>query len=148
MRSSSPTLGVIVSQFPEFHETFIARELQALKDAGVQLRIYSLKRCRDAFVHPEASSLVADTTYAPWNSPRVWGVALWRLVRHPVLSLRTLCWAVRHHCWSLAILSKTLVAVTGTRTVRKSDMVHNGYTPQIEVDPQTYEVRADGDLLT
>jgi urease subunit alpha len=41
-----------------------------------------------------------------------------------------------------------LVAVKNTRSVGKRDMVHNDYQPQIEVDPETYEVRADGDLLT
>ena len=35
-----------------------------------------------------------------------------------------------------------------TRTIRKADLVHNGAQPEIEVDPQTYEVRADGELLT
>jgi urease subunit alpha len=45
-------------------------------------------------------------------------------------------------------LRKRLVAVHGTRAVRKSDMVLNDYLPQIEVDAQTYEVRADGQLLT
>ena len=44
-------------------------------------------------------------------------------------------------------LRKPLVAVKGCRTVRKQDMVHNSYQPKIEVDPQTYEVRADGELL-
>jgi len=45
-------------------------------------------------------------------------------------------------------LSKTLSAVRGCRTVRKSHMVHNHYTPVMEVDAQTYAVRADGMLLT
>ena len=45
-------------------------------------------------------------------------------------------------------LSKRLVAVGNTRQVRKKDLIHNTYQPVIEVDPQTYEVRADGDLLT
>jgi len=45
-------------------------------------------------------------------------------------------------------LAKRAVAVTGTRVVRKRDLVHNGALPVIEVDPQTYEVRADGELLT
>ncbi len=45
-------------------------------------------------------------------------------------------------------LGKTLSAVHGTRTVRKRDLIHNDYQPHIEVDPQTYEVRADGQLLT
>jgi len=45
-------------------------------------------------------------------------------------------------------LDKRLVAVQGTRTVRKRDLVLNDYQPKIEVDSQTYEVRADGQLLT
>ena len=45
-------------------------------------------------------------------------------------------------------LQKRLVAVKGTRTVSKKDLLLNDYLPKIEVDPQTYEVRADGQLLT
>jgi urease subunit alpha len=45
-------------------------------------------------------------------------------------------------------LSKRLVPVMRTRALRKSDMILNDYLPRIEVDPQTYEVRADGQLLT
>jgi urease subunit alpha len=45
-------------------------------------------------------------------------------------------------------LRKRLVAVAGTRHLRKRDLILNDYLPQIEVDPQTYEVRADGQLLT
>ena len=44
-------------------------------------------------------------------------------------------------------LRKPLVAVRNTRTVRKADLIHNAYQPHMEVDPQTYEVRADGVLL-
>jgi urease subunit alpha len=45
-------------------------------------------------------------------------------------------------------LHKRLAAVKGCRTVRKADMVHNGYTPSMQIDAQSYEVRADGQLLT
>ena len=45
-------------------------------------------------------------------------------------------------------LEKQVAAVSGTRTVRKKDLHLNTYQPQIDVDPQTYEVRADGELLT
>jgi urease subunit alpha len=38
--------------------------------------------------------------------------------------------------------------VEGCRAVRKADLIHNDYRPDIEVDPRTYEVRADGELLT
>jgi urease subunit alpha len=45
-------------------------------------------------------------------------------------------------------LRKRLVAVERCRAIGKADMLHNSATPQIEVDPETYEVRADGELLT
>lgn len=45
-------------------------------------------------------------------------------------------------------LHRELIAVQGTRTVGKKDMIHNDAMPHIEVDPETYEVRADGVLLT
>ncbi len=44
-------------------------------------------------------------------------------------------------------LHKTLAAVKNIRGVRKQQMVHNGYTPKMEIDAQTYAVRADGQLL-
>jgi len=44
-------------------------------------------------------------------------------------------------------LAKPLVAVKNTRTVSKRDMVLNSATPVIDVDPETYAVRADGELL-
>lgn len=45
-------------------------------------------------------------------------------------------------------LQKPLVAVKGTRDVKKTDMIHNSWMPNIEVDPETYEVLADGMNLT
>ncbi len=45
-------------------------------------------------------------------------------------------------------LAKDVVAVRGTRTIGKSDMHLNDATPEVEVHPETYEVRADGELLT
>src|SRR5476649_518700 len=45
-------------------------------------------------------------------------------------------------------LRKPLEAVRATRKIGKKDMVHNTLQPKLEVDPETYEVRADGELLT
>jgi len=45
-------------------------------------------------------------------------------------------------------LAKTLSAVRGTRNIGKKHMIHNDYAPRMEVDAQTYAVRADGKLLT
>jgi urease subunit alpha len=45
-------------------------------------------------------------------------------------------------------LGKRLVPVQNCRKIGKADMIHNSATPHIEVDPETYEVHADGELLT
>ena len=45
-------------------------------------------------------------------------------------------------------LAKSTIAVSQTRNISKADMVHNAYCPKIEVNPETYEVHADGELLT
>jgi urease subunit alpha len=45
-------------------------------------------------------------------------------------------------------LKKIVRAVKKCRTIGKKDMVHNGSTPSIEVDPETYEVRVDGAVIT
>ena len=45
-------------------------------------------------------------------------------------------------------LAKQTKAVENTRAISKEDMVLNNHLPEIEVHPETYEVRADGELLT
>src|ERR1700733_1265663 len=44
-------------------------------------------------------------------------------------------------------LGKRMVPIKNVRKLRKADMVRNSATPHVEVDPQTFEVRADGNLL-
>ncbi len=57
-------------------------------------------------------------------------------------------WAVEEGIAERLGLKRLLGTVSGTRRLTKSDMIHNDWQPEIEVDPQTYEVRADGQLLT
>jgi urease subunit alpha len=45
-------------------------------------------------------------------------------------------------------LQKQVIPVGHCRTLGKKDMIHNTALPKVEVDPETYEVRADGELLT
>lgn len=45
-------------------------------------------------------------------------------------------------------LAKSVAGVRGNRGINKRDMIHNAYLPRMEIDAQTYEVRADGQLLT
>ena len=47
----------------------------------------------------------------------------------------------------LGHLQRTLVPVRGCRNLRKTDLKLNDATPDIDVNPETYEVRADGELL-
>ncbi|MGR8980133.1 MAG: urease subunit alpha [Gammaproteobacteria bacterium] len=49
---------------------------------------------------------------------------------------------------SLLGLRKRVGVTSGTRRIGKKDLIHNHYQPVVEVDPQTYSVRADGQLLT
>jgi urease subunit alpha len=45
-------------------------------------------------------------------------------------------------------LSRPLLAVENTRKIGKKHMIHNDLCPEIDVDPETYEVRANGEFLT
>ena len=45
-------------------------------------------------------------------------------------------------------IEKNTIAVENTRDISKKDMVFNNYCPDISVDPETYEVTADGNVLT
>jgi urease subunit alpha len=56
--------------------------------------------------------------------------------------------AVRANLGRKLGIEKQLVAVKNTRKISKASMVHNALTPKLEIDPETYEVRADGELLT
>jgi urease subunit alpha len=56
--------------------------------------------------------------------------------------------AVRSGLGKTLGIQKQLVAVEHTRDISKKSMIHNGATPKITVDPETYEVTADGELLT
>jgi urease subunit alpha len=45
-------------------------------------------------------------------------------------------------------VERQLLPVRNTRAISKESMIHNSALPKMEVDPETYEVRADGELLT
>ena len=102
-------LAFLISQFPETHETFILREFLELKRLGFELKIFSLKRCRDRIVHPAAAAfreytvyspfllswaLIADNVYVLCTRPVKLARSLWRIaIRHwntPVLLLKTI----------------------------------------------------------
>ena len=56
--------------------------------------------------------------------------------------------AMEHGVDQMIGLQKRVVPVSNCRNIKKRDMKLNDYQPHMEVDPETYEVRADGKLLT
>jgi urease subunit alpha len=57
-------------------------------------------------------------------------------------------WAMQDAVAQKLNLKRLIGIARDTRQISKADMVHNAWQPTIEVDPQTYQVRADGQLLT
>jgi urease subunit alpha len=55
--------------------------------------------------------------------------------------------ALRNPAVAALGLQRRLEAVRATRSIGKADMIHNDYQPKLDVDPETYAVRADGQLL-
>ncbi len=85
-------------------------------------------------------------TPQPVHSRPMWG-AMGRSVERGAAIFASAA-AVEGEVGAALGLAKDLVAVRGTRGIGKRDMVLNDALPEVEVDPETYEVRADGELLT
>ena len=79
----------LVSLFPCWSETFIVRELHALKEQGIDVEIFSLKRHGEAMVHDDAKALLSRTFY-PSKLPLLIVRALWMFFRRPWVNSRLL----------------------------------------------------------
>lgn len=83
-----PRLGIIISMFPELHETFILRELVALERRGVDFRIFSLQYPRDPITIDDAIRLSSERTEYSGLITLSTLLAFCRsLLRHPVSTL-------------------------------------------------------------
>jgi len=94
--TDTPRVGIIISMFPELHETFILRELVALEKRGLQFDIYSLQYPRDPITIDDAIRLSEQRTYYS----RLFSLATMasfakHLLRHPITMLSSIakvCW--------------------------------------------------------
>jgi glycosyltransferase involved in cell wall biosynthesis len=77
-------LGILISMFPEAHETFILRELAELERRGVAFRIFSLQLPRDDLDDPDARRLAARTHYGRLWGARAWGGLAATLLTRPL----------------------------------------------------------------
>lgn len=85
------SLAYIVSMFPCWSETFILNELVNHRKAGVNVTIFSLKKCSESMVHEEAKTFLTQTTYASgFFNPLLWLSHLWLLLTSPMTYLKIL----------------------------------------------------------
>lgn len=86
-------IAYLMSQFPETHETFILRELNAMKDKGAIFEILSLKPCKDKVIHPEAVELMKKTVYGR-------ALSSWLIIhsiRHPFRTVSALLYVIKSY---------------------------------------------------
>lgn len=84
-KNTAPRLGIIISMFPELHETFILRELVALERRGVDFDIYSLQSPRDPITMDDAIRLSTERThYSSLINLQTLGAFFKTLIRHPL----------------------------------------------------------------
>ncbi len=91
MDSAKPRFGIIISMFPELHETFILRELVALEKRGLQFDIFSLQFPRDPITIDDAIRLSEErTTYAKLISVTSLSAFAKTLFTKPIKTLRAI----------------------------------------------------------
>jgi glycosyltransferase involved in cell wall biosynthesis len=120
-------IAYIVSRFPHASETFIARELGAIEDAGADtLDLVSLFPPVDATVHPSAARFM-ERHWRPRAGEALAALGWWTL-RRPLRLLATVGVVVREHLSSPAVLARALVTVplaaAHARAVRRRGVQH------------------------
>lgn len=96
-------IAYMVSLFPKLSETFILRELVALRRRGHGLTVFSLKHVREPIVHPQAEAFVADTVYPRLGLGMIMAMMRFSL-GHPLLLMAILGRIVvqhRHRPWMM-----------------------------------------------
>ncbi len=110
-RTQSRPIAYLVSQFPETYETFIAREIEALEREGFDIRVFSLKHCRDEVVHRFTQARLVRTYYpGGLRSPRTLAAIVNFRIRHPIRCARALLQIVRKTFRRPGVLLKSLYA--------------------------------------
>lgn len=103
-----PKIAFIFSQFPSYDETFILREIKALKKAGLNFLIFSLKKCKDKIIQEDAKEFIKDTLYIPFISGKVILACIHFMVFYPIRFWKTFFYVVKGNLKSFDFLIKTL----------------------------------------
>ncbi len=95
--SENARLGIVISMFPELHETFILRELAALEKKGIDFVVYSLQLPRDPITLPDAKRLSEQRTeYSRLITISTLKAFFRTCVRHPLKLLQTIFALIRN----------------------------------------------------
>lgn len=114
VRAKARRVGYIVSLFPSYDETFILREIKALTERGVTMRIFSLRQRKQAVVQEDARPFLPATRYVAFLLSREVLAALFRTVLKQPGAVASLVAMIVRGCWrrpvtlakSLALLPK------------------------------------------
>ncbi|WP_460734359.1 glycosyltransferase [Lysobacter tyrosinilyticus] len=117
----------VLSQFPGLSETFIVREIRALMDSGVDVRILSLKIPAERIVQPQATAMV-DRVWYPVGHGRTLLAGITTLLRRPLITLGFLATMLSELWRRPVILAKSLVAIL--RAVGRIDEMR-GFAPEL-----------------
>lgn len=101
----------VVSLFPALSETFVVREIEALIERGVDVRILSLKPALEKMVQPQAAALL-DRVLHPASAPRTLAATLGVMLRRPLLTLKFLGTMMRELWRQPRTFAKSLVALS------------------------------------
>lgn len=103
-------VALILSQFPEQYETFLLREIVEMKKAGLDLSIFSLKKCKDKIIHPESKKFQRKTHYSNFIfSGKLIFANLIFLISKPLKYISTLCYIFFQNLRSPVFLIKSLL---------------------------------------
>ncbi|MCD6329000.1 MAG: glycosyltransferase family 4 protein [Candidatus Cloacimonetes bacterium] len=104
-------IAYIFSQFPETHETFILREIIELKKNNINPELFSLKKCKDKVVHPQAQEFITQTHYSALPSINVIKALLYFIWNRPLECLSLFTYLIKSNITSFEFLIKSIAII-------------------------------------
>jgi len=104
-------IAYIFSQFPETHETFILREIIELNKNGIEPELFSLKKCKDKVIHPQAREFLRKTHYSSLLSPQIFYAFFFFLWKKPIKLFKLIVYLIQQNYTSFEFLIKSLAII-------------------------------------
>jgi len=100
-------IAYILSQFPETHETFILREIIELEKNDIDLTLFSLKKCRDKIIHPQAQKFLLRTHYSSLFTTKTLFSVLYYIWNYPIRFIELCIHLIKYNYVSFEYLIKS-----------------------------------------